>query len=56
VITQKPTLLNVVDKIILLTEGRVALFGARDQVLAKLNGPKTPRMNDGSGTKEIRDE
>ncbi len=40
VITQKPTLLNVVDKIMLLTDGRVALFGQREQVLEKLNGPR----------------
>ena len=40
VITQKPTLLNVVDKIMLLTDGRVALFGQRDQVLQQLNGPR----------------
>ena len=40
VITQKPALLSVVDKIMLLTDGRVALFGAREQVLTKINGPK----------------
>ncbi|WP_226629091.1 type I secretion system permease/ATPase [Alloyangia pacifica] len=42
VITQKPTLLSVVDKIMLLTDGRVALFGARETVLSKINGPKEP--------------
>lgn len=41
VITQKPTLLNVVDKIMLLTDGRVALFGQREQVLQQLNGPRS---------------
>ncbi|NOD62743.1 type I secretion system permease/ATPase [Ruegeria sp. HKCCD6109] len=40
VITQKPTLLNVVDKIMLLTDGRVALFGQRDQVLQQINAPR----------------
>ncbi len=40
VITQKPTLLNVVDKIMLLTDGRVALFGQREQVLQQLNGSR----------------
>jgi ATP-binding cassette subfamily C protein len=40
VITQKPTLLNVVDKIMLLTDGRVALFGQREQVLQQLNAPR----------------
>ncbi len=42
VITQKPALLSVVDKIMLLADGGIALFGAREQVLTKLNGPKTP--------------
>ena len=42
VITQKPALLSVVDKIMLLNNGNVALFGQRDQVLAKLNGGNTP--------------
>ncbi|CUK05785.1 Type I secretion system ATP-binding protein PrsD [Ruegeria denitrificans] len=41
VITQKPTLLNVVDKIMLLTDGRVALFGQREQVLQQLNGSRS---------------
>lgn len=40
VITQKPTLLSVVDKIMLLTDGRVALFGQREQVLQQLNGAR----------------
>ena len=39
-ITQKPAVLNLVDKIMLLTDGRVALFGQRAQVLARLNGQK----------------
>lgn len=37
VITQKPSLLNVVDKIMLLANGGVALFGHRDKVMAQLN-------------------
>ena len=36
IITQKPALLSAVDKIMLLTNGNVALFGKRDTVLAKL--------------------
>ncbi|WP_370645652.1 type I secretion system permease/ATPase [Ruegeria sp. Ofav3-42] len=40
VITQKPTLLSVVDKIMLLTDGRVALFGQREQVLQQLNASR----------------
>jgi ATP-binding cassette subfamily C protein len=30
----------VVDKIMLLTDGRVALFGQREQVLQQLNAPR----------------
>ncbi|MBZ4688782.1 MAG: type secretion system permease/ATPase [Cereibacter sp.] len=37
VITQKPALLSVVDKIMLLSNGSVALFGERERVLAQLN-------------------
>jgi ATP-binding cassette subfamily C protein len=37
VITQKPSLLHVVDKILLLANGGIALFGQRDQVMAQLN-------------------
>ncbi len=36
VITQKPSLLSIVDKIMLLADGNIALFGARQQVLEKL--------------------
>ncbi|MDG4650316.1 type I secretion system permease/ATPase [Roseibacterium sp. SDUM158017] len=37
VITQKPALLSVVDKIMVLAQGSVALFGTRDTVLERLN-------------------
>ncbi|AXI48773.1 type I secretion system permease/ATPase [Sulfitobacter sp. SK012] len=36
VITQKPSLLTVVDKVMLLANGSVALFGTREQVVAEL--------------------
>jgi ATP-binding cassette subfamily C protein len=36
VITQKPTLLGAVDKIMLLADGNIALFGHRQQVLQQL--------------------
>ena len=42
VITQKPSLLNVVDKIMLLANGGVALFGQRDKVMAQLNPGAAP--------------
>lgn len=36
VITQKPSLLSVVDKIMLMADGNIAMFGHRQQVLAQL--------------------
>lgn len=36
VITQKPSLLNVVDKIMLLADGNIAMFGFRQDVLQQL--------------------
>ncbi|WP_415183637.1 type I secretion system permease/ATPase [Phaeovulum sp.] len=36
VITQKPSLLSVVDKIMLLADGNIALFGKRQEVLLQL--------------------
>lgn len=35
-VTHKPELLNVMDKILVLSSGQVVLFGARDEVLSKL--------------------
>ena len=40
VVTQKPSLLSAVDKIMLLSDGNIALFGWRDQVLAELERRK----------------
>ena len=36
VITQKPSLLSVVDKIMLMADGNIAMFGFKKQVLAQL--------------------
>ena len=47
VITQKPSLLGVVDKILLLADGNVALFGQRQQVLEQL--AKRNNGNNGQG-------
>lgn len=56
VITQKPALLSVVDKIMLLADGGIALFGAREQVMAKLNGPKAPPVGGPGGTGRLGNE
>ncbi|CUH88078.1 Type I secretion system ATP-binding protein PrsD [Phaeobacter sp. CECT 5382] len=54
VITQKPSLLSVVDKIMLLADGNVALFGYRQQVLQQLaqrsqGGGNLPQSQNNSG-------
>ena len=40
IVTQKPTLLPFVDRIIVMHEGRLIMDGPRDEVLAKLKGSK----------------
>lgn len=40
VVTQKPSLLSVVDKVMLLADGGIAMFGEREPVLRKLAGRK----------------
>jgi len=42
VITQKPSLLSVVDKIMLLADGSISMFGERIEVLTRLTGKKAP--------------
>jgi ABC-type protease/lipase transport system fused ATPase/permease subunit len=50
--------MNVVDKIMLMAGGNIALFGKRDEVLAKLNGqqrtpPPTVADAAGGGTRRM---
>lgn len=40
VITQKPSLLSVVDKVMLVADGTIAMFGERQEVLTRLAGGK----------------
>ncbi|MDY0223441.1 MAG: type I secretion system permease/ATPase [Desulfobacterium sp.] len=42
-VTHKPGLLQSMDKILVLQDGRIALFGPRDQVFAKFAGAKQPQ-------------
>ena len=42
VVTQKPKLLASVDKVLLLAEGRIELFGARQEVLMRIAGKGKP--------------
>jgi ATP-binding cassette subfamily C protein len=43
VITQKPALLDVVDKIMLLSDGSISLFGQRDIVLERIRADQQSR-------------
>ncbi|WP_396595193.1 type I secretion system permease/ATPase [Brevundimonas sp. R86498] len=40
VVSHKPSMLAAADRLLVLKEGRVDLYGPRDLVLEKLNGPK----------------
>ncbi|MHA1536202.1 MAG: type I secretion system permease/ATPase [Alphaproteobacteria bacterium] len=40
VIAHRPNILQLVDKILVLRDGQVAAFGPRDEVLAKVAGPR----------------
>ncbi|WP_259400415.1 type I secretion system permease/ATPase [Roseovarius sp. SCSIO 43702] len=59
VITQKPSLLGVVDKIMLLADGNIALFGHRQQVLQQLaarnSGGNLPPGSGGNGAGNLPD-
>jgi ATP-binding cassette subfamily C protein len=44
VVTQKPSLLSCVDKILLMNEGSVGMFGSRNKVLEALNQRKRPQQ------------
>jgi ABC-type protease/lipase transport system fused ATPase/permease subunit len=42
VIAHRPSMLEHVDKILVLREGKVDLYGPRDEVMAKLTGTPPP--------------
>ncbi|WP_347266722.1 type I secretion system permease/ATPase [Paracoccus sp. (in: a-proteobacteria)] len=50
IITQKPALLNVVDKIMLLNGGNISLFGKREAVLARLKSDRQAAAGRVTGT------
>jgi ATP-binding cassette, subfamily C, type I secretion system permease/ATPase len=58
VVTHRPSLLGVVDKILMLADGRVRLFGPREQVFAEIRsmipvrGDPTPMSASATGTRE----
>ncbi|MWD29082.1 type I secretion system permease/ATPase [Aquicoccus sp. SCR17] len=57
IITQKPSLLSVVDKIMLLADGSVQMFGERTPILQELAGRKAPpnRMRGAPGPNNLPD-
>lgn len=52
VITQKPALLDVVDKVMLLTDGSIALFGERDVVMQRIRQDARNRQSPSKPIKE----
>jgi PrtD family type I secretion system ABC transporter len=44
IVTHRPNLLNVVDKVLVLREGQVEMFGPRDEVLSKVLRPIQPTV------------
>jgi ATP-binding cassette subfamily C protein len=48
-ITQRPALLNVVDKILVLNNGSVSMFGSRSEVMSALAGKKDASRQSGIG-------
>lgn len=44
IVAHQPRILQPVDKLLLLRDGRVELFGPRDEVLAKLRSARTPTV------------
>ena len=43
-VTHKPNILSIVDNIILMQEGQIALLGSRDDVLQKLEAARQEQM------------
>ncbi len=42
IIAHRPSILQHVDKLLVLRDGTMQMFGARDEVMAKLAGPAAP--------------
>jgi ATP-binding cassette subfamily C protein len=54
VVTQKPSLLKHVDKVMLLSEGTIAEFGPRDAVMKRLEARQTRPKPDGAASGRIK--
>jgi ATP-binding cassette subfamily C protein len=48
-VAHRATMLAVMDSLLVLNEGRVTHYGARDEVLAQLNGPAAPAREISNG-------
>ncbi|MGQ0672189.1 MAG: type I secretion system permease/ATPase [Hyphomicrobium sp.] len=44
VVTHKPQLLRHADKVLVMAEGTIKLFGDRDEVMSKISGPKVASL------------
>jgi ABC-type protease/lipase transport system fused ATPase/permease subunit len=52
-VTHKVNILSMVDKLLILQEGIVQTFGARDEILRRVTGPKVVRNASGQGSAPI---
>ena len=52
-VTHKVNILSMVDKLLILQEGMVQTFGARDEILRRVTGPKVVRNVSGSGAAAV---
>jgi ABC-type protease/lipase transport system fused ATPase/permease subunit len=56
VVAHRPSLLSVTDKVLVLRDGRVEMFGSRDEIMAKIapkfvpTRPRAPELTTQAGT------
>lgn len=56
VVTHRPQVLQLVDRIILIDQGRIILDGPRDAVLAKLNAANNPNKADADSNNTVSEQ
>jgi ATP-binding cassette, subfamily C, bacterial len=52
-VTHKVNILSIVDKLLILQEGMVQAFGARDEILRRVTGPKVVKNVSGQGPNPV---
>lgn len=52
-VTHKVNILSVVDKLLILHEGMVQVYGARDEILRRVTGPRVVKSAPGQGSNPV---